>query len=63
MLDNPLTLSAQWARDIYFNELKAGYAEKARLVPVEETVTVTGGCLALAESLPLNTVVFIDIVK
>ncbi len=63
MLDNPLTLSAQWARDIYFNELKAVYAEKAKLVPVEETVTVTGGCLAMEESIPLNTVLFIDIVK
>ncbi len=61
MLDNPLTLSAQWARDIYFNELKAGYAEKAKLVPVEESVTVTDGQLVLDESIALNTVVFVDI--
>ena len=62
-IDNPTTLSAQWARDIYFNELKAGYAENARLVPAEESVTVTGGCLVIEESIPLNTVLFIDILK
>ncbi|MBE6812433.1 MAG: hypothetical protein E7523_06075 [Ruminococcaceae bacterium] len=63
LLDNPTTLSAQWARDIYFNELKAGYAEKAELIPVEQTVTVTGGTLVLEESILLNTVVFMDILK
>ncbi len=63
LLDNPTTLSAQWARDIYFNELKAGYAEKAELIPVEQTVTVAGGTLVIEESIPLNTVLFMDIVK
>ncbi len=62
-IDAQTTLSAQWARDIYFNELKAGYAENARLVPAEESVTVTGGCLVIEESIPLNTVLFIDILK
>lgn len=62
-IDNPTTLSAQWARELYFNNLKAGYAENARLVPAQESVTVTGGCLVIEESIPLNTVLFIDILK
>ncbi len=63
LLDNPNTLSAQWARDLYLNQLKAKYAEAAKLIPSEQTVTVTNGTLVLEETIALNTVLFIDIVK
>lgn len=63
LLDNPNTLSAQWARDLYLNQLKAKYAEAAKLIPSEQTVTVTNGTLVLEEAIALNTVLFIDIVK
>lgn len=61
-IDSSVTLSAQWARDIYFNELRPVYAEKSVLVPVEETVTVTDGSLVFDENIPLNTVLFMDII-
>lgn len=63
IIDNPTTLQAQWASEMYFNELKADYALASVLIPVEESVTVENGTLVMEETLPLNTVLFMDIVK
>ena len=62
-IDTTTTLSAQWARELYFNNLKAAYANASVLTPVTQTITVTDGTLVLDESIALNTVVFIDILK
>lgn len=61
-IDNPTTLSADWAREIYFSQLRDSYEDASRLIPVEETVTVENGSLTWTENLPLNTVLFVDII-
>ncbi len=62
LIDNPTTLSAAWAREIYFNDLYDQYTKASKLVPVEETVTVENGTLVWTDSIPLNTVVFADLI-
>ena len=60
-VDNPITLSDPDARELYFNELKPKYYECSKLVPVEETATVTDGEIALSITLDPNAVVFYEI--
>lgn len=55
------TLSAQWARELYFTQLRESYAECARLTPVSGTATVTGGVLELDRTLGASNVLFIEI--
>lgn len=60
-IGSPTTLSAQWARDIYFNELEAKYKECSRLVPQTFEAEVTRGKVKLDINLDPNAVVFYEI--
>lgn len=60
-VDTSTTLTTQWARDIYFNELRPKYETAAMLVPVSETLTVTDGHITLRAAAAPNAVVFFEI--
>ncbi len=60
-IENPTTLRADWARDIYFNELKEKYKECSKLEPVTEEVEVENGKVKLEITLDPNAVVFYEI--
>jgi hypothetical protein len=60
-VDTATTLTAQWARDIYFNELRPKYETASMLVPVTETITVTNSLITLRATAAPNTVVFFKI--
>ena len=62
-IDTWTTLNAQWARDVYYNELRAGYIEAARLIPTTREVPVEDGCITLSFPLDANTAIFFDIAK
>ncbi len=55
------TLSAQWARDIYFNELESKYKECSKLEPQTFTADVRNGKVKLDIKLDPNAVVFYEI--
>ncbi len=55
------TLSADWAREIYFNELESKYAECSRLEPQTFTADVKKGKVNLKIKLDPNAVVFYEI--
>lgn len=57
------TLSAQWARDIYFNELEAKYKECSKLEPVASEAEVKNGKVKLDIRLDPNAVVFYEITQ
>lgn len=57
------TLSAQWARDIYFNELEAKYKECSKLEPVASEAEVKNGKVKLDIKLDPNAVVFYEITQ
>lgn len=61
IIDNPTTLQADWAREIYFNELKAKYKECSKLEPVTEEVEVKNGKVKFEITLDPNAVVFYEI--
>lgn len=61
MLDSPTTLSAPWARELYLTTLKEKYAAASVLQPTQQTVTVENGELSWEENIPLNTVLFMDL--
>ena len=60
-IENPTTLRADWAREIYFNELKEKYKECSKLEPVTEEVEVENGKVKLEITLDPNAVVFYEI--
>lgn len=60
-IGNPTTLSADWARDIYFNELEAKYRECSRLEPQTFEAEVKNGKVKLETELNPNAVVFYEI--
>ena len=60
-IGNPTTLSADWARDIYFNELEAKYKECSRLEPQTFEAEVKNGKVKLETELNPNAVVFYEI--
>lgn len=60
-LDTSTTLTAGWARDLYFNELRPKYAEYSKLVPSTETATVHKSILTLKATTAPNAVVFYEI--
>jgi hypothetical protein len=60
-LDSTTTLTAQWARDIYFKDLRPKYEECSKLIPATETVQVKNGCLTLNATAAPNAVIFYDI--
>ncbi len=60
-VDTSTTLTAQWARDIYFNELRPKYETASMLVPVSETLPVTDGRIFLRATAAPNAVVFFEI--
>ena len=55
------TLGADWAREIYFNELEAKYKECSRLEPYTFEATVEKGKVTLETELNPNAVVFYEI--
>lgn len=57
-VDSAGTLSAPWAREIYFNELKPVYRERCLLHPSRENLRVIGSSLTLYVKAPPNAVVF-----
>lgn len=61
IIDNPTTLKADWAREIYFNELKEKYKECSRLEPVTQEVEIENGKVNLEITLDPNAVVFYEI--
>lgn len=61
LLDNPTTLNADWAREIYFTELKDKYKECSRLEPVTSEAEVKNGKVKLDITLDPNAVVFYEI--
>jgi len=60
-LDSTTTLTAQWARDIYFNTLRPKYEECSKLIPTTETAKVENGYLTLNVTAAPNAVIFYDI--
>lgn len=61
VIDSPTTLRADWARDIYFNELKTKYKECSRLEPEVYEAEVKNGKVKLEITLDPNAVVFYEI--
>ena len=62
-IDNPVTLNDPKARDIYFNELYAKYAECSKHTPTEQTMTVENGELVIETTLDPHEVVFYEITE
>lgn len=60
-IESYTTLSAQWARDLYFTQLRGKYASCAALSPVEETAHISRSRLKIGISLAPNAVVFYEI--
>lgn len=60
-LDTTTTLTVQWARDLYFNELRPMYEEYSKLIPSTETVTVNNSSITLKATAAANAVVFYEI--
>lgn len=60
-IENVTTLREDWARDIYFNELRAEYEECSRLEPTTTEAEVKNGKLKLDITLNPNAVVFYEI--
>lgn len=60
-VDTNTTLSAEWARDLYFNELRPKYEELSALKPSSETMTIVNASLKLSMNAAPNAVVFITI--
>lgn len=61
VLESKTTLSAEWARELYFIRLRDGYAECARLTPVTRTAEVKDGVLDLEYTLGASNVLFLEI--
>ena len=55
------TLEDEWARDIYFSELKAKYEECSQLEPITTQAEVKNGKVKLEITLNPNVVVFYEI--
>ncbi len=62
-IESSNTLSAQWARDIYFAQLRDKYEECSRLVPVTQEYTVDDSNLTLSSELSANAVLFLEITE
>ncbi len=60
-VDTNTTLSAEWARDLYFSELRPKYEELSALKPSSETMTIVNASLKLSMNAAPNAVVFITI--
>lgn len=60
-VENPTTLNAGWARDLYFDSLRDKYIEASRLIPVTKEYNVSEGRLALSLELPPHAAVFYEI--
>ncbi len=60
-IESPTTLNAQWARDLYFENLRDKYIECAKLTPVTSTESVTDGQATLTLELPPYAAVFYEI--
>ncbi len=60
-IENPTTLGDEWAREIYFNELKDKYEDCSRLEPVTTEAVVKNGKVKLDITLNPNAVVFYEI--
>jgi len=60
-IESYATLSAPWARELYFSQLRGRYAGCAVLSPVSETAHVSRSRLTLGISLGPNAVVFYEI--
>ena len=61
IIGNVTTLQADWAREIYFNELEAKYRECSRLEPQTFEAEVENGKVKLDITLSPNAVVFYEI--
>lgn len=61
-VESVTTLSAQWARDFYFENLRDKYIECALLTPVTTTEAVTDGQVTLTLELPPHAAVFYEII-
>jgi hypothetical protein len=60
-LDSTTTLTAQWARDIYFEELRPKYEVSSKLLPLSETALIENSSLTLKVTVGPNAVVFYEI--
>lgn len=60
-IDTWSTLSAQWARDLYFNTLRTQYKELSELKPSCETMNMVGSAIELSSNAAPNSVVFFTI--
>ena len=60
-IESASTLSAQWARELYFSQLRDTYKECSKLTSVETTAQFSGDKLTLDFALGANTVVFYEI--
>lgn len=61
VLESKTTLSAEWARELYFIRLRDGYVKSAGLIPVTRTAEVKDGVLALEYTLGASNVLFLEI--
>lgn len=61
IIGNETTLQADWAKEIYFNELEAKYRECSRLEPQTFEAEVKNGKVKLDITLDPNAVVFYEI--
>lgn len=61
VLESKTTLSAEWARELYFIRLRDGYAKSAGLIPVTRTAEVKDGVLDLEYTLGASNVLFLEI--
>ncbi len=62
-IDNPVTLSDEKAREIYFNELYPKYTECSKLEPTETQVEIIDGKITLNITLDPHAVVFYEITE
>ncbi len=62
-LDLGATLTAQWARDLYFKDLRPKYIEKSKLIPTSEQLDVVDGKVSINIALDANASVFYSISK
>lgn len=60
-IESYATLSAPWARELYFTQLRGEYADCAVLSPVSEVAHVSRSRLTLEISLSPNAVVFYEV--
>ncbi|MBQ8783612.1 MAG: hypothetical protein IJZ57_07565 [Clostridia bacterium] len=62
-IESYVTLNDQWARDIYFTQLRDKYEQCAQLEPKSETVTVNNSTITLSSDLAPNGVLFYEITQ